>query len=184
MAIKLSELKADPKLLAAALIFAKKEHNDENILFFYDKGNAEGIYPKYIDAKAKSQVNLTSKLFEAMGKLASAKDWKNGLWDGLLKLAKAEIEKMWNGDVAKRFVASSEYKAWEIAKTPKKKADPAKAAKLLGIKDVVKLKKALDAGIAGDKATAHKLLGELAKEEKLKDKAEQIMKSLEKAGLV
>lgn len=119
-----------------------------------------------------------------MGKLAAAKDWKNGIWDGLLKLAKADIEKMWNGDVARRFVASPEYKAWEAATAPKKKADPTKAAKLLGIKDVAKLRKAMEASIDGNKATAVRLLSELAKEEKLKDKAEMIMKSLEKAGLL
>ena len=182
--VKLSGLKSDSKLLAAAIMFAKKEHTDENILFFYDKGNAEAIYPKYIDAKSKSQVNLPSNLFQAMGKLAAAKDWKNGAWDGLLKLAKTDIERMWNGDVARRFMVSPEYKAWEISTAPKKKADPTKAAKLLGIRDVAKLKKAMEASLDGNKATALRLLTELAKEEKLKDKAEVIMKSLEKAGLL
>lgn len=65
-----------------------------------------------------------------------------------------------------------------------KKADPTKAAKLLGIKDVDKLKKAMQAQIDGDEKAALKLLAELAKEEKLKDKAEELVKALTKAGLL
>jgi hypothetical protein len=180
----LGDLKADPKLLMAALTFAKKDRSDENISFFYDKGNAEGVWAKYIDPKAAKQVNLSSKVFAPMQKLAIAGDFGNSAWAGLIKLAKAEIESMWNADVKKRFEASAEYKLWEQASAPKKKADPTKAAKLLGIKDVAKLKKALDAGIEGNKGTATKLLGELANEEKLKDKADAMYKALEKAGLM
>jgi len=65
-----------------------------------------------------------------------------------------------------------------------KKADPAKAAKLLGIRDADKLKKALEAQADGDEKTALKLLGELAKDEKRKDKADAMLKVLEKSGLL
>jgi len=180
----LSELKGDAKLLAAAIAFAKKERNDENIMFFFDKGNAEAVYPKYISPSASTQVNLPAALTDAMKGLADKKDWKNSAWPKLLEASKKEIDKLWIRDCKKRFVVSDLYKQWEIATAPKKKADPAKAAKLLGIKDVAKLKKAMEASIEGNKATAVRLLAELAKEEQLKDKAEAIMKSLEKAGLV
>lgn len=65
-----------------------------------------------------------------------------------------------------------------------KKADPGKAAKVLGITDVDKLKKAMQAQLDGDEKTALKLLTELAKEEKRKDKAEDLVKTMIKAGLL
>lgn len=65
-----------------------------------------------------------------------------------------------------------------------KKADPSKAAKVLGIKDVDKLKKAMQAQLDGDEKSALKLFAELAKEEKLKDRAEDLVKALAKAGLL
>lgn len=65
-----------------------------------------------------------------------------------------------------------------------KKADPSKAAKVLGIKDVDKLKKAMQAQLDGEEKTALKLFAELAKEEKLKDRAEDLVKALAKAGLL
>ena len=184
MAVKMSELKADPKLLAAALAHGKTSMSIENVLFFHDKGNAQAIYPKYISEKSATQVNLPAAIFSPMKALADKADWKNAAWDTHIKAAKLSIEKMWNADVAPRFLASPQYKAYELAKMPKKKADPAKAAKLLGIKDVAKLKKALEMRIDGNGAGAIKLLAELAKEEKMKDKTEALMKSLEKAGLV
>ncbi|MFG6413697.1 hypothetical protein ACG02S_07270 [Roseateles sp. DC23W] len=67
---------------------------------------------------------------------------------------------------------------------PPKQVDSSKAAKLLGIKDVAKLKKALQAKVDGDEKTALKLLTELAKEEQLKDKADAMIKTLAKAGLL
>ncbi|HEY1764582.1 MAG TPA: hypothetical protein VGF85_06640, partial [Opitutaceae bacterium] len=67
---------------------------------------------------------------------------------------------------------------------PKKKADPAKAAKILGIKDVGALKKAMDAAFDGDNDKAEKLLGELARDEQIKEKPAILMKELAKAGLL
>jgi DNA-binding transcriptional regulator GbsR (MarR family) len=64
-----------------------------------------------------------------------------------------------------------------------KKIDPSKAAKLLGIKDVDALKEALEAQRDGDTKGALELLAKLAKAEKIKDKAEAMLKALEKAGL-
>jgi len=65
-----------------------------------------------------------------------------------------------------------------------KKADPTKAAKLLGISDTAKLKEAMEAQADGDEKTALKLLGELAKDEKSKDKADAMLKALVKSGLL
>ena len=67
---------------------------------------------------------------------------------------------------------------------PKRKADPAKAAKLRGIKDAATLKKAMEAAIDGDDAEATKLLQQIAKEEAMKDKASDLRKELKRNKLV
>ncbi len=183
--IKVSDLRTNTKLLGAALALATKDKNPESLLFLFDKGNNEGVYAKYISPKSKQQVNLSGKIQAGLDALGEAKDWKAGGWAALLKKAKEEVEASWNQEYGgSKFPNSAEYKAYEVATTPKKKADPTKAAKLLGIRDVAKLKKAMEASIEGNKATALKLLTELAKEEGLKDKNEVILKSLEKAGLI
>lgn len=180
----LADLNKDPNLLMAAMSFAEKEFNAENIMFYFDKGNAQVQYQKYISSNADSQVNLPASFYEAMSKLAHANDWSNPAWSKLLAGAKENVARMWRADVKNRFLKSKEYMDYVWASTPKKKADPKKAAKLLGITDVAKLGKALDAGSKGDKKTALKLLAELAKEEELKLKAEIIMKQLEEAGML
>jgi len=62
--------------------------------------------------------------------------------------------------------------------------DPKKAAQILGITNVKKLTEAMEAAAEGDKREAEKLLGELVKSEKLIARAADMMKALEKAGLV
>jgi hypothetical protein len=79
------------------------------------------------------------------------------------------------------FVASPEFKDY-LKK--EKMGDPTKAAKLLGIKDVKKLTRAMEEAAMGNKKEAEKLLAELAKSEKLAGKAADMVKALEKAGLV
>lgn len=74
-------------------------------------------------------------------------------------------------------------KAVEPPKPPKK-SDPNKAAKILGIKDVDALRKAMDAAWDGDEDKAEKLLGKLAQDEQLKDKPAILMKELANAGLL
>jgi hypothetical protein len=180
MTVSLASLKKNPKLLAAALAHAKKEHNEENLLFWFDKGNAEALWSKYIRPGSPKQVNLPATVVAPMKVLADAKNFKDDAWKEHIAEAKEEIEKLWNGDMAPRFKSSE---AYEEATRKKVTVDPAKAAKLLGITDTDKLKKAMEAQRAGKKAAATKLLAELAEEEGLKQKADALLKALEKAGL-
>ena len=82
-------------------------------------------------------------------------------------------------DVSLGFVASPEYKDY-LKK--EKMGDPTKAAKLLGIKDVKKLTRAMEEAAMGNKKEAEKLLAELAKSEKLAAKAADMMKALKNPG--
>ena len=59
---KIDDAKKDGKLFVLLLQFSKKEFTDENLMFYFDKGNMKGIHPKYIAASAKKQVNLPYKL--------------------------------------------------------------------------------------------------------------------------
>ena len=108
--------KSDTKLLAALLNFMKREHNEENYLFFFDKGNNEAIYKKYIIASAPKQVNLPSAITRPLEALAAVKNW-NGMTPGI-KAAKASIAKLVNGDAMPRFDRSPEYAAYLKAKNP------------------------------------------------------------------
>ena len=40
----LDDIKKDPKQMAALLGFAKRLHIQENILFYFDKGNEQALY--------------------------------------------------------------------------------------------------------------------------------------------
>ena len=117
MPLKLDTIpKSDTKLLAALLNFMKREHNEENYLFFFDKGNNEAIYKKYIIASAPKQVNLPSAITRPLEALAAVKNW-NGMTPGI-KSAKASIAKLVNGDAMPRFERSPEYAAYLKAKNP------------------------------------------------------------------
>ena len=180
----LAEVKADAKLLAFVLAGAKRLHSDENVLFFFAKGNPEGLYPKYISSKSPQQINIDTKVKSACDKLATAEDWKNAAWPKLFDAARAEVDGLFLTDIRPKLLKTKEYAEYiRVNAAVKKAGDPAKIAKLLGIGDVTKLKKALEARAKGDTKGADKLLDEIAKEEKLKDRAAALWKSLEKSGL-
>lgn len=180
----LADVKSDAKLLAFVLTESKRLLCQENVMFFFAKGNEEGLYGRYLSPKGAMQINMDSKLQAAFNKLAEAKDWKNPAWPKLLESARKEADTLFMRDTKGKILKSKEYAAYLAANTPKKTGDPAKAAKLLGIGDVTKLKKAFEYRAKGDSKNADKLLDEIAKEEKMKDKAAAIWKNLEKAGLV
>lgn len=72
----------------------------------------------------------------------------------------------------------------KVEPPPRRKPDVAKAAKLLGIEDLTKLKKALEAANDGDDAEAAKLLQQILKEEAKKEKATDLLKELRKNRLI
>jgi hypothetical protein len=109
MPIKLDEIKGDAKKLAALMKFMVSEHNDENFMFYFDKGNAEAVFKKYISKAAPKQVNLPAAVTNPLEALASVKNWK-GMEPGI-KLAKENIKKLINSDVMPRFEKSPAWKA-------------------------------------------------------------------------
>jgi hypothetical protein len=177
----LEDVKADPKMMAAFLAYSKRRHCLNEVLFYFDKGNAAGIYPKYIDPKSPQAANLTDKVANPAKELAAKGDFANPKWAEILQMGKEEMVGHVGADVGLGFIASVEYKDY-LKK--EKMGDPTKAAKVLGIKDVKKLTRAMEEAAVGNKKEAEKLLGELAKAEKLAQKAADMIKALEKAGLV
>jgi hypothetical protein len=231
--ITLQTLKDNPKILAAALAYCKKEQNAESILFYYDKADAKVIYEKYVAHNAPDalRVNLSGSVAEPMHALATKNDWKSPQWKDCLEKARFEIARLWNNDIARRFMETPEYKAataaakaatatsavltaqkaaaTAVAAQPTSsataklasaaataaavqkeapvaepiKADPKKAAKLLGItnaKSIALLTKANDLSFKGDKNAALRVMGELVENEDMKMTPEQFMKEFQK----
>ncbi|MCL5775654.1 hypothetical protein M1105_01415 [Limibaculum sp. FT325] len=174
------EIKKNPKMMAAYLAYAKRRATLNEVMFYFDKGNAQGVWPKYLDPKAKLAVNVDGKVTTAGGKLAAAGDWGNALWPKIIALGKTQVGDALNGDIG-TFVASNEYKEYQVKENM---GDPTKAAKVLGISDVKKLKAAMEAQATGDTKTAKKLFEALAKQEKMKVKYEDMVKNLKSSGVM
>jgi hypothetical protein len=176
----LAEIKADPKMMAAYLAYAKQKRCLDEVLFYFHKGNAAEIYPTYINPDSPHSANLTSKVISDAKELADKDDFANPKWKGIIELGKKGVGMQLSNDIG-AFVESPQYKGY-LKK--EKMGDPTKAAKILGIKDVKKLTAAMEAAAEGDKKEGEKLLAELAKSEHLIARAADMMKALEKAGLV
>lgn len=176
----LDKIKKDAKLCGALMNHMKKEHTLENFQFYYAKGNPEGLYARFISPKSKEQVNLPAKIQKAADTLAKRGDWEHKEWPKILKAAKRDIKGLVENDVLPRFYQSKFYKEYCVKQ---KMGDPKKAAKLLGISNVKLLTEAMAAAAMGDNKEAEKLMAKLIKEEKMKDKAKDLLNTLEKAGL-
>lgn len=174
----LDDIRKNAKLCASLMAFMKKERNSENFSFYFDKGNAEALYTKYISPRSNTQVNLKSTTQRGCDALEGK--WDDRGWRALIEKAKEEIHSMVKMDVLPRFYKSDEYETY-VKKN--KVGDPKKAAKLLGISDVASLKEAMEAIAVGDERTAKSLLEKLAKAEKLKENAAAMIKALERSGL-
>ncbi len=175
------DFKKNAKLNAALMLHMKKGYTLENFLFYFDKGNAAGIYPKYLAPNAKAEVNIPGDLSKAARKLGEADDFDNPIWPKIIARAKKEINSMCVKDVFPRFYQSDEYKNYC---KKEKMGDPKKAAKLLGISNLKLLTSAMEEAAVGNTKEAEKLLTKLLKEEKMKEKAAVLLQQLEKAGLL
>lgn len=174
-------VKADATMMGYYLKYAKRRLLLNEVLFYFDKGNAQAIFPKYIDPKSSTAANIDSEVISAAQKLAQAGDWSNAAWPKLIAAGKNTVKAALNPDLTSGFGKSDEYK--DYLKT-QKMGSPDKAAKLLGVKDVKKLKLAMEALVTGDQATAKKLLADIMVKEVLKGRAEDLIKTLEKSNLV
>ena len=167
----------DTALVAAFQKFTTRVHAGENFSFWFDKGNNEGKYAKYIKHGAPKELTLdNSELVKQFNALAAANKYHE--MDPLFVKARLEVHNMLGGRIHE-FETSQEYKDYVAVK---KAGNIDKALKLLGIdsghsaamKTLLK-EYATDSTDAAKKAT-------LAKMEKIA-KHEQIVAALKSAGL-
>lgn len=174
-------VKADAKMMGYYLKYAKRRLMLNEVMFYFDKGNAQALFPKYIDPKSGTAANIDGEVIGAAQKLAKAGDWSNAAWPKLIAAGKNTVKAALNPDLGSGFARSDEYK--DYLKT-EKMGSPAKAAKVLGVKDVKKLTQAMEAIVTGDKAKGTKLLNEIMVKEVIGGKVDELVKVLEKQGLV
>lgn len=98
---QLKAVLASPAQLALLKIDAKKGLYLENVNFLSDaRKDNKTIYNVYIDAKSKTQVNLSAPTREKLDKLAASKTWDSMDFTE----ARAEISKMLANDAFRRFM--------------------------------------------------------------------------------
>jgi hypothetical protein len=93
-------------LLAELRKAAKREHNDENYGFYFDKSNNQTLYTKWISSKSSTQVNLPSPIQKELDDLAAAKKWSN--MAAGIKKAREAIGKLINSDMIVRFAGTDD----------------------------------------------------------------------------
>jgi len=175
----LDDIKKIPKLCAALLEYMKRIHCEENFFFYFDKGDVESLYKKYIDPQAKLWVNLPANL--AARAEAMVGDFKDRGWPKLIKECKAVVKGMVEPGTLMGFYDSKEYEKYA---RKEKMGDPRKAARLLGIKNVKLLEEAMLAVAMGEDREADKLLKQLAREEHIKEEVAAVRKGLADAGFM
>jgi hypothetical protein len=178
---EMDDVKKDAAIFGKLLAFAIKEKNEENILFYFDKGNMAALFPKYIKTGAPKEINIDSKLRDKLENAFNAKKEPDFM------KAVVDAKNVCHGlavDIWRRYQLTAEYKFIIARRAAEKNA--AKAMKVLGIsaggKDL--LLDAIAYGKIKNNAEALKKLDELAKKEKLKAKNDQILKNLAASGLI
>lgn len=178
---KIDDMKKDVKVFAKLIEFSKKEKTDENILFYYDKGNMDGVFPKYIKAGSPKEINIAGELRKKLTDAFTAKNQAD--FEKHLKTAKTVCQGLCD-QIVNRFKTTTEYLFMEAR--DKAEGNAAKAIKVLGISS--RGKDLLVDAIAWAKikktAEAKKCLESLAKAEKMQEKADVILKNLASAGLI
>ncbi len=172
----LDDIKKNAHLFKALEKFCKREFSGESLDFYFDNSNMQKMFDTYIKPKPKDEVvNLPGDILKDLRDLAKANDW-----DGMkpvMKKAKKNIQGLLQGDTLNRFYnGSKEYTNYLKAE---KMGNPAKAAKLLGIKDADALYDIMEAVLTGEDSKARAMYKKL----ELKEKYEEMLKILEKAGL-
>lgn len=93
-------------LLAELRKAAKKEHNDENYGFYFDKSNNQTLYTKWISSKSATQVNLPNDIQKTLDTNAAAKKWS--AMSGDMKKARDNIARLINNDMITRFMGTAD----------------------------------------------------------------------------
>ena len=172
----LDVIKKNAKLFKALQKFCKREFSIENLDFYFDNSNEQKLFETYITSKPKGEVvNLPGEILNPLRDLAKASDWKG--MKPLMAKGKGKIQTLLQNDTLNRFYGDSkEYKDYLKVE---KMGNPAKAAKLLGIKDVGALEDLMEAVVLGEDAKARAMYKKL----ELQEKYDEMIKILEKAGL-
>lgn len=166
----------DAALVAAYQKFTTRTAMGESFSFWFDKGNNEAKYDKYIKPNAAKELNIGDELRQQFHDLAKTGQYR--AMDELFGEARAEVKGMLEPRMGE-FEESIEYKNYL---TVKKAGSIAKALKLLGLKGATatameKLLKEYALGNPTQKKAT------LAKMEKIA-KGEQIKAALKGSGLV
>ena len=147
------------------------------------KRDPDHLYTKFVK---NNDINIASSMQKELADAIEAGD-KAKAKKAIIKIDD-ECDSLLKTNLRPKIVGDVSFKTWveqqnepEIRKQAAKNA--AAAGKKLGIKDVDSLEKALASMMRGDKDEAVKALTKLAKEENLKEKAADMLKALEKAGL-
>jgi hypothetical protein len=166
----------DPALVAAYQKFTTRVHMAESFSFWFDKGNNEAKYEKYIKKGAPKEVNLAHTLVEKFDALAAKKDYN--AMNPLFVEARGEVKGMLDPRMPE-FLNSPEYDAYVLVK---KAGNIKKALTLLGVTgpNAVAMEKLLKEYAVGTPAEKLAVKAKMAKIAK----AEQITLALKNAGLV
>lgn len=176
--LNVDQIKKNAKLMAALLKFAKKEYNDENILFYFDKGNMAAVHPKYVAVGAKRSINISSRTRKTLQENFDQKD--ESKWKKNIDTAKTEVGRLINTDILARFYKTEDYLQ------PQLEAQTTKAAKVLGIdkKHHKELINCLVLFHTKGPGPGKKKLGEFLKKSKIDIEVKIVMDNLKKQGLV
>lgn len=142
------------------------------------------IYNITLKAGAPRQVNIGAKLRQRADILANAEDWENPEWTKILAATKAEVLDLLDRNFTFEWRLSTSFRdlAFYVNGTP---AAAAKHLGLKGDKAKKKLAEIIHASAAGrSKRDVEKLIGELRKENKMRDLVTQIKMSLELKGFI
>ena len=194
MTLKLSEVGKNAALNAKLQQFMVASHTDENWSFFWDKGNNEARYLKFIKPGAPKEVNIDSALRGRLNDLATQKKWGDMTAD--MQKAREAVEDLVDMDVMPRFEVSPVYKSFVAQRAAETKLKAQldkvkKAVKILGIQEaaVAALIPSLaeyHAAVVGspEKAAALRKMNAAAKLSMDITKANNLIAGLKASGLI
>jgi len=179
-----AEIKRDNTLFNAVSKALAKGFAKEQFSYLNEKNrDPEHLYTKFVK---DNDVNVAASLQKELAEAIKAED--KGKAKKAVGKIDEECESLLKTNLRPKIVDDVSFKTWveqqnepEIKKMAAKNASV--AGKKLGIKDTDSLEKAIASMLRGDKDEALKALTKLAKEEQLKEKAADMLKALEKAGL-
>lgn len=179
----ITAIMADRKLGVAFRAFVKSQLADENTRFLDANYDPRMLYKNFLKPGSKWEINISGDLRAQAIKLGDVSDWKNKAWKNIIRDGQSVCLRLLDRNFLSRFWDSKEFlEHHRKAAEARMKGDPRKAASLLGISDVKTLRELTIAIAAGFDREAKKLSDKLVKAEKLKMRADVLLKELRRAG--